>query len=70
MQGEGAYSLFRFESGVHRVQRVPKTETQGRIHTSACTVAVMPEAEEVDIDISRRISASTPSAPAARAVRA
>jgi peptide chain release factor 1 len=51
IEGEGAYSHFRFESGVHRVQRVPKTETQGRIHTSACTVAVMPEAEEVDIDI-------------------
>jgi peptide chain release factor 1 len=51
VQGEGAYSLFRFESGVHRVQRVPKTETQGRIHTSACTVAVMPEADEVDIQI-------------------
>ncbi|MCX6548959.1 MAG: peptide chain release factor 1 [Acidobacteria bacterium] len=48
IQGDGAYSLFRFESGVHRVQRVPKTETQGRIHTSACTVAVMPEAEELD----------------------
>jgi peptide chain release factor 1 len=43
--GEGAYSVFRFESGVHRVQRVPKTEAQGRIHTSACTVAVMPEAD-------------------------
>ena len=51
VEGEGAYSLFRFESGVHRVQRVPKTETQGRIHTSACTVAVMPEADEVDITI-------------------
>ncbi|MFN8010666.1 MAG: peptide chain release factor 1 [Holophagaceae bacterium] len=51
IQGDGAYSLFRFESGVHRVQRVPKTETQGRIHTSAATVAVMPEAEEVDIQI-------------------
>ena len=51
IEGEGAYSLFRFESGVHRVQRVPKTETQGRIHTSACTVAVMPEADEVDITI-------------------
>jgi len=51
VEGEGAYSLFRFESGVHRVQRVPKTETQGRIHTSACTVAVMPEADEVDIQI-------------------
>jgi len=54
IQGEGAFSLFRFESGVHRVQRVPKTETQGRIHTSACTVAVMPEAEEVDIDIQQK----------------
>lgn len=51
IQGDGAYSHFRFESGVHRVQRVPKTETQGRVHTSACTVAVMPEAEDVDIDI-------------------
>lgn len=51
IEGEGAYSLFRFESGVHRVQRVPKTETQGRIHTSAATVAVMPEAEEIDIQI-------------------
>jgi peptide chain release factor 1 len=51
IEGEGAYSLFRFESGVHRVQRVPKTESQGRVHTSAATVAVMPEAEEVDIQI-------------------
>ena len=51
IEGKGAYSLFRFESGVHRVQRVPKTETQGRIHTSACTVAVMPEASEVDVTI-------------------
>jgi len=42
IEGDGAYSVFRFESGVHRVQRVPKTETQGRIHTSAATVAVMP----------------------------
>jgi len=49
--GEGAYSLFRFESGVHRVQRVPKTEAQGRVHTSACTVAVMPEADDVEIQI-------------------
>lgn len=54
IQGDGAYSLFRFESGVHRVQRVPKTETQGRIHTSAATVAVMPEAEEVDIQIDQK----------------
>ncbi len=54
IEGDGAYSLFRFESGVHRVQRVPKTETQGRIHTSAATVAVMPEAEEVDIEIHQK----------------
>jgi len=51
ISGQGAFSRFKFESGVHRVQRVPSTETQGRIHTSACTVAVLPEAEEVDIDI-------------------
>ncbi|MFQ5581500.1 MAG: peptide chain release factor 1 [Mariprofundaceae bacterium] len=51
ISGSGAFSRFKFESGVHRVQRVPSTETQGRIHTSACTVAVLPEAEEVDIDI-------------------
>jgi peptide chain release factor 1 len=50
--GNGAYSRLKFESGGHRVQRVPATETQGRIHTSACTVAVMPEADEVeDVDI-------------------
>ncbi len=49
--GDGAYSRFKFESGVHRVQRVPETETQGRIHTSAVTVAVLPEAEEVDVEI-------------------
>ena len=53
IQGEGAYSVFRFESGVHRVQRVPKTEAQGRVHTSACTVAVMPEADEVEIQINQ-----------------
>lgn len=50
--GNGAYSRLKFESGAHRVQRVPETETQGRIHTSACTVAVMPEADDIDeIDI-------------------
>jgi peptide chain release factor 1 len=49
--GSGAYARMKFESGVHRVQRVPNTETQGRIHTSAATVAVLPEAEEVDIKI-------------------
>ncbi|MDP1593918.1 MAG: peptide chain release factor 1 [Gallionella sp.] len=46
--GQGAYSVLKFESGAHRVQRVPATETQGRVHTSACTVAVMPEVDEVD----------------------
>jgi peptide chain release factor 1 len=51
VQGRGAYAKLKFESGVHRVQRVPNTETQGRIHTSAATVAVLPEAEEVDVDI-------------------
>ena len=49
--GKGAYSKMKYESGVHRVQRVPKTETQGRIHTSTASVAVMPEAEEVDVQI-------------------
>ena len=51
IEGDGAYSRFKFESGVHRVQRVPETESQGRIHTSTVTVAVLPEAQEVDIDI-------------------
>ncbi len=51
VEGDGAYSRFKFESGVHRVQRVPETETQGRIHTSAVTVAVLPEAEDVEIEI-------------------
>ncbi|MBR1180008.1 peptide chain release factor 1 [Bradyrhizobium sp. KB893862 SZCCT0404] len=51
VQGRGAFSKLKFESGVHRVQRVPDTETQGRIHTSAATVAVLPEVEEVDVDI-------------------
>ncbi|MBV8169230.1 MAG: PCRF domain-containing protein, partial [Alphaproteobacteria bacterium] len=49
--GRGVFARLKFESGVHRVQRVPETETQGRIHTSAATVAVLPEAEEVDIQI-------------------
>ncbi len=49
--GEGAYGIMKFESGVHRVQRVPKTESQGRIHTSAATVAVFPEAEEFDLEL-------------------
>ena len=51
VEGSGAFSRFKFESGVHRVQRVPETETQGRVHTSAITVAVLPEAEEVEIEI-------------------
>ena len=51
VQGSGAYSRLKFESGVHRVQRVPDTESQGRIHTSTVTVAVLPEAEEVELDI-------------------
>jgi peptide chain release factor 1 len=51
IRGDGAYSVFKYESGVHRVQRVPATESQGRIHTSTATVAVLPEAEEVDVDV-------------------
>lgn len=51
IDGEGAYSRFKFESGVHRVQRVPETESSGRIHTSTVTVAVLPEADEVDFEI-------------------
>ena len=51
IEGKGAYSKLKFESGVHRVQRVPETEASGRIHTSAVTVAVLPEAEEVDVEI-------------------
>ena len=51
IQGDGAYGMLKYESGVHRVQRVPETETGGRVHTSAATVAVLPEAEEVDIEI-------------------
>ena len=52
--GNGAYSVMKYESGVHRVQRVPETESGGRIHTSTITVAVMPEAEEVDIQIDEK----------------
>jgi peptide chain release factor 1 len=51
VKGQGAYSIFKFEGGTHRVQRVPETESQGRIHTSTATVAVMPEAEEVEVEI-------------------
>ncbi|HWO46620.1 MAG TPA: peptide chain release factor-like protein, partial [Solirubrobacterales bacterium] len=51
VKGEGAYSVFKFEGGTHRVQRVPETESQGRIHTSTATVAVLPEAEEVEVQV-------------------
>jgi len=51
VRGDGAYSVFKYEGGTHRVQRVPETESQGRIHTSTATVAVLPEAEEVEVDI-------------------
>jgi peptide chain release factor 1 len=51
IKGEGAYSVFKFEGGTHRVQRVPETESQGRIHTSTATVAVLPEAEDVDVHV-------------------
>ena len=54
IQGKGAYSRLKYESGTHRVQRVPSTETQGRIHTSAATVAVLPEAEDVDLKIEEK----------------
>src|SRR6185312_7375293 len=51
IKGAGAYSVFKYEGGTHRVQRVPETETQGRIHTSTATVAVLPEAEDVDVEV-------------------
>jgi peptide chain release factor 1 len=51
VKGDGAYSIFKYEGGTHRVQRVPKTESQGRIHTSTATVAVLPEAEDVDVEV-------------------
>jgi peptide chain release factor 1 len=51
IKGKGAYSVFKYEGGTHRVQRVPKTESQGRIHTSTATVAILPEAEDVEVDI-------------------
>ena len=54
LNGKGAYSKMKYESGVHRVQRVPETESQGRVHTSTCTVAVLPEAEEVVIDYNEK----------------
>jgi peptide chain release factor 1 len=51
IKGDGVYGIMKYESGVHRVQRVPQTETQGRVHTSAATVAVLPEAEEFDVEV-------------------
>jgi peptide chain release factor 1 len=54
VKGDGAYSVFKYEGGTHRVQRVPETESQGRIHTSTATVAVMPEAEEVEVSIEEK----------------
>jgi peptide chain release factor 1 len=51
IKGDGAYSVFKYEGGTHRVQRIPKTESQGRIHTSTATVAVLPEAEEVEVEV-------------------
>ena len=54
VKGDGAYSVYKFEGGTHRVQRVPETESQGRIHTSTATVAVMPEAEDVDVQIDEK----------------
>src|SRR6266852_6900751 len=51
IKGDGAYSIFKFEGGTHRVQRVPETESAGRIHTSTATIAVMPEADDVDLEI-------------------
>lgn len=51
VRGDGAYSLFKYESGVHRVQRIPETESKGRVHTSTITVAIMPEVDEIDVEI-------------------
>ncbi len=71
IEGDNVYSKMRFESGVHRVQRVPQTETQGRIHTSAITVAVLPEAEEVDVQINNndlRIDTFCSSGPGGQSV--
>ncbi|MCA1614026.1 MAG: peptide chain release factor 1, partial [Acidobacteria bacterium] len=71
IEGDKVYSKFRYESGVHRVQRVPQTETSGRIHTSAITVAVLPEAEEVDVKINQndlRIDTFCSSGPGGQSV--
>ena len=71
IEGDNVYSKMRYESGVHRVQRVPQTETSGRIHTSAATVAVLPEAEEVDVQINQndlRIDTFCSSGPGGQSV--
>jgi peptide chain release factor 1 len=71
VHGDGAYSQLKFEGGVHRVQRVPETESQGRIHTSAATVAVLPEADEVEIDLPDRdlkVETSTSTGPGGQSV--
>jgi peptide chain release factor 1 len=71
VHGDGAYSQLKFEGGVHRVQRVPETESQGRIHTSAATVAVLPEADEVEIELPEKdikIETSTSTGPGGQSV--
>ncbi len=71
IKGKGAYSIFKFEAGTHRVQRVPETEKQGRVHTSAVTVAVLPEAEELDMEIKNediRIDVYSASGPGGQSV--
>src|SRR4030095_12944436 len=72
IEGEGAFSRLKYESGVHRVQRVPDTEASGRIHTSAATVAVLPEAEDVDVKVDEkdiRVDRFCASGPGAQAVK-
>ena len=71
INGENVYGTIKFESGVHRVQRVPQTETQGRVHTSAATVMVLPEAEEFDVDLDMqdvRIERTTSTGPGGQSV--
>src|SRR5207302_2079570 len=71
VKGQGAYSVFKFEGGTHRVQRVPQTESQGRIHTSTATVAVLPEAEDVEVEIDPadlQIDVYRPSGPGGQSV--
>jgi peptide chain release factor 1 len=71
VKGQGAYSQLKFEGGVHRVQRVPKTESQGRLHTSAATVAVMPEADAVEVELPEKdikVETSTSTGPGGQSV--